>query len=52
MDMVEAGWQAVQPILDEWKRDSQSRIPSYPPGSSGPPEADVLIERDGREWRN
>jgi glucose-6-phosphate 1-dehydrogenase len=52
MDMVEAGWQVVQPILDEWKRDTRSRIPTYPPGSSGPPEADVLIERDGREWRN
>jgi glucose-6-phosphate 1-dehydrogenase len=52
MDMVEAGWQAVQPILDEWKRDSRSRIPSYAPASSGPPEAGVLIERDGREWRD
>jgi glucose-6-phosphate 1-dehydrogenase len=52
MDMVEAGWQVVQPILEEWKGDTRSRIPVYPPGSSGPPEADVLIERDGREWRN
>jgi glucose-6-phosphate 1-dehydrogenase len=52
MDMVEAGWQVVQPILEEWKRDTRSRIPVYPPGSSGPSEADVLIERDGREWRN
>jgi len=50
--MVEAGWQVVQPILDEWKRDTRSRIPPYPAASSGPPEADVLIERDGREWRN
>ena len=52
MDMVEAGWQVVQPILDAWKRDTRSRIPTYPPGSVGPPEADVLIERDGREWRH
>jgi glucose-6-phosphate 1-dehydrogenase len=52
MDMVEAGWKAVQPILDEWTRDTRSRIPAYPPASSGPPEADVLIERDGREWRD
>jgi len=52
MDMVEAGWQTVQPILDEWKRDTRSRIPLYPAGSWGPPEADVLIERDNREWRN
>jgi glucose-6-phosphate 1-dehydrogenase len=52
MDMVEAGWHAVAPILEEWKRDTRSRIPTYPAGSWGPPEADVLIERDGREWRN
>jgi len=53
MDMVEAGWQAVAPILEEWKRDTRSRVPTYPAGSWGPPEADVLIERDsGREWRN
>ena len=52
MDMVEAGWQVVQPILDEWKRDIRSRIPTYAPGSWGPPEADVLIERDDREWRD
>ena len=52
MDMVEAGWQVVAPILEEWKRDTRSRVPIYAPGSSGPPEADVLIERDGREWRN
>jgi len=52
MDMVEAGWQAVAPILEEWKRDTHSRMPNYPPASWGPPESDVLIERDGREWRN
>jgi glucose-6-phosphate 1-dehydrogenase len=52
MDMVEAGWHVVAPILEEWKRDTRSRIPIHPPGSWGPPEADVLIERDGREWRN
>jgi glucose-6-phosphate 1-dehydrogenase len=52
MDMVEAGWQVVAPILEEWATDTRSRIPVYEPGSSGPPEADVLIERDGREWRD
>jgi len=52
MDMVEAGWQVVAPILDEWKKDTRSRVPPYDAGSSGPPEADLLIERDGREWRD
>ena len=52
MDMVEAGWQVVAPILEEWATDTRSRIPVYEPGSWGPPEADVLIERDGREWHD
>jgi len=52
MDMVEAGWQTVAPILDEWKADPTSRVPVYTQGSWGPSEADVLIERDGREWRD
>jgi glucose-6-phosphate 1-dehydrogenase len=52
MDMVEAGWQAVQPILDGWKQDTTSPIPTYEAGTWGPPDADLLMERDGRAWRN
>jgi glucose-6-phosphate 1-dehydrogenase len=52
MDMVEAGWQVVAPILDEWKKDTRSRIPIYEAGSWGPSEADLLIERDARQWRD
>jgi glucose-6-phosphate 1-dehydrogenase len=52
MDMVEAGWCAVQPILDAWQRDSTSSIPTYDGGTWGPSEADVLIEHDGRSWRD
>jgi glucose-6-phosphate 1-dehydrogenase len=51
MDMVEAGWQAVTPILEHWQADSRSRLATYEAGSWGPSEADLLIERDGREWR-
>jgi glucose-6-phosphate 1-dehydrogenase len=51
MDMVEAGWQVVQPILDLWSQDQGSPIPIYESRSWGPPEADLLIERDGRQWR-
>ena len=51
MDMVEAGWQVVQPILDAWSQDQRSPIPTYEPGSLGPSEADLLIERNGRQWR-
>ena len=52
MDMVEAGWQVVTPILDEWKKDTTSHLPVYAPHSWGPAQADLLIERDGREWRD
>jgi glucose-6-phosphate 1-dehydrogenase len=52
MDLVEAGWQVVQPILDTWMKDSSSPIATYEPGTWGPAEADLLMERDGREWRD
>ena len=52
MDMVEAGWQVVEPMLQQWKQDTRKPLPDYAPGSMGPTEADVLIERDDRRWRN
>jgi glucose-6-phosphate 1-dehydrogenase len=51
MDIVEAGWAAVQPILDVWARDA-TEVPAYASESWGPAEADVLIEHDGRKWRD
>jgi len=52
MDMVEAGWQIVEPVLRRWERDTSGPVPDYPAGSMGPSEADVLLERDDRRWRN
>jgi glucose-6-phosphate 1-dehydrogenase len=52
MDMVEAGWQVVSPILEDWNGDRRSKVALYEQASWGPSEADLLIERDGREWRN
>ena len=52
MDIVEAGWQIVQPLLDAWARDTASPLPHYEPGSWGPAEADSLLERDGRRWHS
>ena len=51
MDMVEAGWQIVDSILDAWRHDTISRIATYEAGTWGPPEADRLVSRDGRAWR-
>ena len=50
-DMVEAGWRIVQPILDVWKALPPRNFPNYPFGSSGPREADELMQRDGRKWK-
>ncbi|HXO38023.1 MAG TPA: glucose-6-phosphate dehydrogenase, partial [Candidatus Acidoferrum sp.] len=50
-DMVEAGWTAVDPILDIWKALPARNFPNYPAGSWGPDEATEIIARDGRSWR-
>jgi glucose-6-phosphate 1-dehydrogenase len=51
-DMVEAGWTVVQPILDVWKALPPRDFPNYAAGSWGPAQADELLHREGREWRN
>ncbi len=50
-DSVEAGWQAVQPFLDAWKKVGAKGLESYKAGSDGPAGADELLKRDGRSWR-
>ncbi len=51
-DMVEAGWSVVSPVLDVWKALPPRHFPNYAAGTWGPKEADDLMERDGRRWRN
>jgi glucose-6-phosphate 1-dehydrogenase len=50
-DMVEAGWNVVDPVLDVWKALPPRRFPNYAAGTWGPKESDDLLQRDGREWR-
>jgi glucose-6-phosphate 1-dehydrogenase len=50
-DNIEAGWQAVQPILDAWANNPPQDSPNYAAGSNGPAAADELLARDGRAWR-
>jgi glucose-6-phosphate 1-dehydrogenase len=49
-DAIEAGWAAVQPILDAWRRGG--RPLSYKAGSDGPTAAAELPGRDGRNWND
>jgi len=50
-DNVEAGWLAVQPILDAWANNPPTDFPNYVAGGNGPAAADELLARDGHAWR-
>jgi glucose-6-phosphate 1-dehydrogenase len=50
-DMVEAGWEIIQPVLDVWKALPPRSFPNYAAGAWGPKEADELLEKDGRYWK-
>ena len=50
-DNIEAGWRAVQPILDAWAATPATDFPNYAAGGDGPAAADALLARDGRAWR-
>jgi glucose-6-phosphate 1-dehydrogenase len=49
-DEVEQAWKIVDPLLEAWAGDD-APLAFYPAGTWGPKEADLLIERDGRQWR-
>jgi len=59
-DEIEVAWDRVTRILNGWreaedgaKRQGQPlHLPQYPAGAWGPDEADDLLKRDGRYWRN
>ena len=48
-DAIEASWAVLQPVLESWDR-GEGKVESYNAGSQGPPNADSLLERDGRRW--
>jgi glucose-6-phosphate 1-dehydrogenase len=50
-DSVEAGWSAVQPVLDMWHNDKSAPLEFYAAGSAGPDGADQMLWRSGRAWR-
>ncbi|MGV7209088.1 glucose-6-phosphate dehydrogenase [Oxalobacteraceae bacterium A2-2] len=49
-DELEAAWEWVEPILDNWEQDDSMPIP-YAAGTWGPAAASALIGRDGLQWR-
>jgi glucose-6-phosphate 1-dehydrogenase len=50
-DEVMQAWRIVEPILQSWAKDEPPLAP-YRAGTWGPDDADALIGRDGRHWRN
>lgn len=48
-DMVETGWEVVDPVLEVWRAVPPRSFPNYQAGSWGPAKADELIG-PGRTW--
>jgi glucose-6-phosphate 1-dehydrogenase len=51
-DETEMSWRIVDSITSAWKDMPAATVYPYPEGTWGPPEADALIESDGRHWDN
>ncbi|MFK7788493.1 MAG: glucose-6-phosphate dehydrogenase [Phycisphaeraceae bacterium] len=51
-DEIQSAWDAVQPVLDYWADHPQDDLPNYSAGTWGPSASDLMMQRDGRYWRN
>jgi glucose-6-phosphate 1-dehydrogenase len=49
-DGEEAMWKVIDPIIDAWKDSKCPEFPNYAAGTSGPENADHLIQSDNRRW--
>src|SRR5471032_2065586 len=49
-DELEAAWEWVEPILENWEQNESAPLP-YTSGTWGPAAASALIGRDGLQWR-
>ncbi len=51
-DEVEASWSYIDRLEEAWRQEETTDpLPSYRAGTWGPVEADGLLSRDGRKWR-
>ena len=51
-DNVECAWSTLTTILDVWGTLPVRNFPNYTSGSWGPEDANKLLAKDGRQWRN
>jgi glucose-6-phosphate 1-dehydrogenase len=49
-DEVAQAWRIVDPVLESFE-EGDLPLARYEAGTWGPPEADALLDRDGRRWR-
>ncbi|HEX2046377.1 MAG TPA: glucose-6-phosphate dehydrogenase [Acidimicrobiales bacterium] len=49
-DEVAQAWRIVEPVLEAFE-EGDLPLARYEAGTWGPPEADVLLDGDGRRWR-
>jgi len=49
-DEVEAAWAWTDPVIAGWEGRGDTPVP-YEQGSAGPEEAQILLHRDHRRWR-
>ncbi|TYB90991.1 glucose-6-phosphate dehydrogenase [Oceaniovalibus sp. ACAM 378] len=49
-DEVEAAWAWTDPIIEGWEERGEAPKP-YEPGTVGPEDAQMLMMREGRRWR-
>ena len=49
-DQVQAAWELLMPVIDNWQVNPAPDFPNYVAGSWGPEAAEQLLARDGRNW--
>ena len=50
-DAVQAAWKYVDPILEYWRQNPNTKLYGYPAGTWGPPETLTLFENTEEDWR-
>ena len=49
-DEIEMAWRLFDPIVEGWESPEAQPLLSYPVGTWGPPEADLLLAGDEHHW--
>jgi len=48
-DELRSSWEFITSILEGWEQETE-KLPIYSKGSTGPKEADIFMEREGKKW--